>query len=148
MRIRNMEQADLERVSALEQESFSMPWSKEAFQDALKMKDSIYLVVEEASEIIAYCGVWVILDEGQINNVAVSAHYRNQGVGYKLLHYLLEEGEKKGIGQFTLEVRKSNSPAIHLYEKLGFQSLGIRPDFYEHPVEDAVIMTVITSRKD
>lgn len=78
--------------------------------------------------------------EGNITNVVVAEEARNKGIGTKMLRHLMEEGERNGLGAFTLEVRVSNAPAIHVYEKLGFLSEGIRPNFYEKPAEDAVIM--------
>ena len=142
-----MKKEDLEQVCAIEKEAFTLPWSREAFLEGIRMKDSIYLVACEQNVVIAYCGVWVIAGEGQINNIAVAKEYRGRGAGYELLSYLLLEGEKRGVEAFTLEVRVSNEAAIRLYEKAGFEKLGIRRGFYEKPVEDAAIMTVITSRK-
>jgi len=148
MIVRRMKKEDLEQVCAIENETFSMPWSYQSFLDSLLVKDNIYLVALEGDSVIGYCGVWVIAKEGQINNVAVKKQNRNQGVGGKMLQFLFEEGKEEKIEQFTLEVRKSNVNAIKLYDKFGFVNVGIRPHFYEKPQEDAVIMTVITSRKE
>jgi ribosomal-protein-alanine N-acetyltransferase len=84
--------------------------------------------------------VLLIAGEGNITNVAVDMALRNRGIGTRMLRYLIGEGEQKGLSAFTLEVRAGNAAAIHVYEKLGFRSEGIRPNFYEKPVEDAVIM--------
>lgn len=146
MTVQRMSKEDLEQVCELEKTIFSMPWSYQSFMDSLEKKENIYLVAVEDKEVIGYCGVWVIEKEGQINNIAVKRECRNQGVGNHILQALLEEGKKQEIEQFTLEVRKSNKHAIALYEKNGFSSLGIRPNFYEKPQEDAIIMTVITAR--
>ena len=146
--VRRMAIEDLKQVCAIENATFSMPWSYQSFLDSLNKKNNIYLVAEENNIILGYCGVWVIEKEGQINNIAVKEEYRNQGVGNQILQFLLKEGKNEEIEQFTLEVRKSNVNAISLYKKLGFLNLGIRPNFYEKPREDAVIMTVITSRND
>lgn len=139
--IRRMETKDVEEVALLEQSIFSRPWSKDDFLDSLQPdKENIYVVVERENQIVAYCGMWCILGEGQINNVAVSEEYRGNGYGYQLLQYLIELGNKQGITAYTLEVRESNCSAIKLYEKIGFQNVGIRKKFYDKPTENAVIM--------
>lgn len=138
--IRKMTEADLVQVAENEAECFSSPWSEKAFADTLTRPEMIYLVAEKDGKVVGHCGVTNILGEGEITNVAVSEPYRRCGIGEKMLMQLLAEGEAAGILEFTLEVRAGNSAAIHLYEKLGFLSEGIRPGFYEHPKEDALIM--------
>lgn len=140
MIIRRMEPEDIPQVAEIEKNTFSMPWSEMAFHDTLKREDTLYLVAEEQGEILGYCGLWQSFNEGEIPNVAVNASNRRRGVGQALLTELLQQGEKRGITAFTLEVRVGNRRAISLYEKLGFRSVGIRPHFYVEPVEDAVIM--------
>ena len=138
--IRKMDLKDVKEVSILEEKTFSMPWSAQAFVTLLGEKDTLYLVAEEENGIVGCCGVTNIVGEGNINNVVVEEKLRGTGVATKLLTELLKRGEKMGILEFTLEVRRSNTAAIHLYEKVGFQSEGIRPKFYEKTVEDAIIM--------
>lgn len=148
MVFRKMEKEDLEQVCKIEKDSFTLPWSYKSFSESLKKEANLYLVAEEKEEILAYCGVWVIAGEGQINNIAVKKEKQSEGIGSALLCFLFKEGKQRQIQQFTLEVRESNKKAIRLYEKMGFEKLGIRPGFYERPKEDAWIMTVITSMKD
>lgn len=140
MQIRAMMEADLPKVCAIEAENFSMPWSYDSFLDSLKDEKNVYIVAEEQGEILGYCGMWGVVGEGQINNVSVSKKHQNKGVATALFQRFLEEGRKKGIKSFTLEVRESNAPAIAIYEKFHFQVAGIRKNFYERPVENAVIM--------
>lgn len=140
MVIRKMTEQDLEAVCEIENKIFSMPWSKKDFETSLVNGDNIYLVVLIEKEIVAYCGLWGVLGEGQINNVAVKEQYRNQKIGYKMLSELIDMGKKNRLKQFTLEVRKSNHFAIRLYEQLGFYCEGIRKGFYDTPKEDALIM--------
>lgn len=140
IKVRHMKEADTQAVAALEQEIFSMPWSRQAFSDALQDAKALYLVAEEDDRIVGYCGVYNIVGEGDIMNVAVAGEARNRGVANIMLTNLLKEGAAGGIEAFTLEVRSSNAPAIHLYEKLGFVTEGIRKNFYEKPTEDALIM--------
>ncbi len=140
--IREMTLADVDRVCVLEEMAFSMPWHKESFVEMIENKDALYLVADdEQSGVIGCCGVRSIVGEGDITNVVVHPDFRQKGVAYKMLTQLLLRGEQDfGIKEFTLEVRYSNIGAIHLYEKLGFVSEGIRKKFYEEPVEDALIM--------
>ncbi len=138
--IRPMEQGDIECVSRIEAECFSMPWSAAAYGKALEDDKCLYLVAILDDTIVGMCGVMNILGEGDINNVAVTASERGQGIAFAMLSELIRRGEKLGIVDYTLEVRVSNQAAIHTYEKLGFVSEGIRPKFYEKPEEDAMIM--------
>ena len=140
IKIRAMQDADVEQVSRLEEETFSMPWSRESFLSMIHNKNARYYVAEEDGCIVGGCGVLMAAGEGNITNVVVDKNFRNQGIGTRMLQYLIEEGRKNGLCAFTLEVRVSNAQAIHVYEKLGFFSEGIRPDFYEKPKEDAMIM--------
>lgn len=138
--IREMKEADIPFVCDIENSIFSKPWSASSFLSSIKDINNIYLVVEEEEQIIGYCGLWGIVGEGQINNVAVKKECRNNGIGRKMLQKLLELGKENGLEEFTLEVRVSNKNAIHLYHSLSFKDAGIRKDFYEEPVEDAIIM--------
>lgn len=140
--IREMNLADVDTVCVLEEMAFSMPWHKESFIEMIENKDALYLVADdEQAGVIGCCGVRSIVGEGDISNVVVHPDFRKKGVAYDMLTQLLTRGDKDfGIKEFTLEVRLSNIGAIHLYEKLGFVSEGIRKNFYEEPVEDALIM--------
>ncbi|MBQ8185217.1 MAG: ribosomal protein S18-alanine N-acetyltransferase [Lachnospiraceae bacterium] len=140
LQIRFMEERDLDQVAAIEKKYFSMPWSRRNFLDSLKLAHTIYVVAEIDSRIAGYCGCYQMLEEAEIVNVAVDETFRGRGIGYRMLTELMRLGEKQGAFAYTLEVRVSNAPAIRLYESLGFESLGIRKNFYEKPVEDAMIM--------
>lgn len=138
--IRPMEIGDLEAVCLLEASIFSSPWKYNDFLTSIEDNNNIYLVVELGQEIVAYCGLWGVAGEGQINNVAVKEEYRKKHIGYEMLNKLLEYGQSIELKEFTLEVRSSNTGAITLYHKLGFKDAGIRKDFYSKPKEDAIIM--------
>ena len=138
--IRSIEQEDIECVSCIEAECFSMPWSADAYRKVLEDDKCLYLVASLNGSVVGMCGVMNILGEGDIHNVAVTAAQRGQGIAFAMLCELIRRGEERGIVDFTLEVRVSNQAAIHTYEKLGFVSEGIRPKFYEKPIEDAMIM--------
>ena len=106
----------------------------------MRQKETIYLVAYEKEILAEYCGLLQSFDEADITNVAVVEKFRGKGVATELLEQLFLRGYERGIENFTLEVRVGNAPAIHLYEKLGFERSGIRPNFYEKPKEDALIM--------
>ena len=130
----------VDQVCVLEEEAFSMPWHKESFLEMIANENACYLVALMGEEVVASCGLRHIVGEGEITNVVTKNTMRGKGVGRKILLRLLEEGSKMGAEAFTLEVRVSNAPAIHLYESLGFVSEGVRKNFYEDPTEDALIM--------
>ena len=138
--IRPMTEEDLLQVETIEQESFSLPWSFDAFKSTLNREDTLYLVAEEESVILGYCGMYISFDEGEIPNVAVKKEFRSQGIGEVMMNELLSRAGERGVCSAFLEVRKSNEAAKRLYEKLGFEEAGIRKNFYEFPKEDAVIM--------
>lgn len=140
IQFREMTRQDVAQVAKLEKETFSTPWTEQDFIEMIDADYAYYLVVEEDGAIIGGCGLRNIVGEGEITNVVIHPRYRNRGIGMHMLSRLLEDGEKMGIQAFTLEVRESNAPAIHLYERIGFQPEGMRKDFYQNPTEDAVIM--------
>lgn len=140
MKIRLMEEKDIEQVYEIETSTFSKPWSKKDFQQSVQNQEHIYLVAEEQECILGYCGMWCIAGEGQITNVAVAKEHRGKGIADKMFACFLEEGYLHNVQAFTLEVRVSNQVAISLYQKYGFENAGIRKKFYEEPTEDAMIM--------
>ena len=140
MLIRRMTEQDCIPVAQIEADSFSDPWSLSAFTETVRMQNYVYLVAEEEGEILGYCCFISVLDEGEIPNVCVKASARGSGVGRRLMERLIEEAKERNLTVLYLEVRKSNAPARHLYESLGFEEDGIRKGFYEFPKEDAVLM--------
>lgn len=138
--IRRLQDSDIDELSAIEAASFSMPWSPNDFRDLLTRDYCLYLVALIDGRIAGCAGLTNLCNEGNIDNVVIAEEFRGKGVGTKLLAELIVQGKAEGIDAFTLEVRVSNAPAIHVYEKLGFVSEGIRPRFYERPIEDAMIM--------
>lgn len=140
IKIRPMTETDLEQVECLERDCFSTPWSKTAFFEALQNPVYRFYVAEENGIIVGQAGVIISFSEGELTNVAVSAAHRKRGIAHELLQYIFSDVRNDNVTEFTLEVRSGNKAAIALYEKLGFQSEGIRKNFYEKPTEDAVIM--------
>ena len=141
MRIEKMTAASIDAVAAIEAECFSHPWSKKSLEESLEKENSLFLVAVEDEKVIGYVGMEVIVDEGYIFNVAVSADYRRRGVGYALVRELVTYSMKNSLCFITLEVRESNSAAISLYSKFGFIKAGERKNYYSDPTEAAVLMT-------
>lgn len=139
--IRNMAIEDLERVMEIEMESFTTPWPWDSFLlEITKNKLARYIVAEIDGLVVGYGGIWLIIDEGHITNIAVDKRYRGIGVGKKIIEGLIELCKNNSINSMTLEVRKSNIVAQKLYKKYGFVEAGIRPNYYSDDKEDAIIM--------
>ncbi len=139
--IREMLIEDVDQVIEVEKNSFSTPWSKEAFN--LEITKNIlarYLVAELEDKIVGYGGLWLIVDEGHITNIAVDEGHRNKGIGSLLLEGLIKICKEWNSKSMTLEVRESNEEAKNLYKKYGFKEYGIRPGYYADDNEDAIIM--------
>ena len=137
---RPMQKDDVAAVAQMEQEYFSQPWSERAFHEALKKEEYFYMVAEEEGCVLAYCGMYRVLDEGDITQVAVRSDVRGRGIGRGLLQDFMQKGIAQGIEAYTLEVRVSNQSAIHMYEACGFVTECVRKGFYDAPKEDAYIM--------
>lgn len=140
MTIRELRPEDVGPLSAIEEKAFSMPWSAEDFARLIRDRNSLYLVAVVDGHVVGSCGVTNVSGDGEIDNVVVDESYRNRGIATALLAETLRRGRDMGVKAFTLEVRVSNAAAIHVYEKAGFVSEGIRPRFYEKPTEDALIL--------
>ena len=138
--VRDLREEDLDDVCRIEESSFSMPWKREDFEDLIVSDNSIYLVILADDKVVGAAGYTFNGFEGYINNVVIDIDYRGQKLGNVLMKELLSVGRKNGVPEFTLEVRVSNTPAIKLYESLGFKSEGVRKNFYERPTEDAMVM--------
>jgi len=131
---------DIKNVLEVENKSFTIPWHEESFVQELTNNIAVYLVAKIEGKAVGYVGVWKILNEGHITNIAVHPNYRNKGIGRALVSELLLLCTKDGIETFTLEVRKSNLIAQKLYKDFGFVEAGIRKKYYSDNNEDAIIM--------
>ena len=140
MEIIQMDLSHAQQVAQLEQACFSDPWSLQAVTGEITNPLSLWLVAVEENRVIGYIGSQSVLGEADMMNLAVSQDARGKGIGAKLVLALMERLRQNGVYHLTLEVRVSNAPAISLYQKLGFQSIGRRPNYYYHPKEDALIM--------
>ncbi len=138
--IRKMQGSDLQEVCEIEKENFSLPWSEKSFLESMERTDTVFLVALAGEEVAGYIGCYCIAGTGEITNVAVKASHRRKGIGGMMLQKLYEEGAALDTQEYFLEVRESNDAAIGLYSRQGFVKEGVRKNFYEKPVENAVIM--------
>lgn len=139
--IKPMQKEDIDFVLDIEKNAFGEHhWSKSSFFDELSNNLANYFCILSNNNIIGYAGFWHIIDEAHITTIAIKKDFRRQKFGEFLLSHIIEECLKKDIKYITLEVRVSNIPAIKLYEKYGFKSLGTRKNYYQDNNEDALIM--------
>jgi [ribosomal protein S18]-alanine N-acetyltransferase len=132
---RTLSLADLDEILAIEQASFTNPWTRDMYLRELQNPDVSFLWVLRSPDtgIVAFCSFWLVLDEVHINNLAVRGDFRGQGVGKTLLERVLIEAASRGA-------RRSNEAARRLYERLGFEVAATRPNYYASPPEDALIL--------
>ncbi len=131
---------DIDEIMAIEQEAFSMPWSKESYLAELKNHFAYYTVCDVGGKIAGYGGIWIVFEEAHITNVAVSAEYRRQGIGAAIMLELEKQAREKKALRILLEVRPSNEPALKTYRKLNYLPNNVRPEYYSDNGEDALIM--------
>ena len=134
------EEKDLLSVMELDREAFFDPWSRDTWQGELQNKIAVWIVEELEGQIVGYAGIWVVAGEAQVMRVAVRKELRNQGLGLALTQALIQKAWEAGAEAITLEVRESNVSAQKVYERCGFVSEGVRPNYYEDTHEGAVIM--------
>ncbi|MBR1775639.1 ribosomal protein S18-alanine N-acetyltransferase [bacterium] len=140
--IKPMTKDDVEAVVEIEKEAYGKHhWAKSSFYDEMSNNLARYYAVKTLNgELVGYAGTWHIIDEGHITTIAVKNDYLRNHIGEAIIHSIIEDCYKDGVKYLTLEVRVSNTPAIKLYEKYGFQSLGTRKGYYQDNNEDALIM--------
>ena len=139
----------LDDILLMEQQCFSVPWTRD--QLAAQMSDSMYIFLaaeDESGRAVGYVGLMYVLDEGYISNVAVSPSRRREGIADMLLTELYARAKAKKLSFLTLEVRESNAPAKSLYKKHGYTEVGMRKGYYSLPKEDAVLMTCFLSEEE
>ncbi len=140
---RKMTTDDIAQIVAIEEASFPTPWTADAFHRELKMNEyAHYVVIEKDDVVIGYCGLWIIIDESHITNIAILPEYRGQKLGDALLKEVMDQAKEMGAKTMTLEVRVSNEVAKQLYRKYGFQNGGIRKRYYTDNYEDGLVMWV------
>ena len=135
-----MTAADVDGMHHVEQATFAVPWSRASIEAELTNPCARYLVARENGEVIGYAGMWLVIDEGHVTNVAVRADKRGQGIGKELMKRLIQLAADSGMIWMTLEVRRSNKVAQNLYHTFGFVDVGYRKRYYEDNQEDALLM--------
>ena len=140
IQIKQMTDAHVAQIAALEKLCFSDPWSENSVASELNNPLSLWLVALDGETVAGYVGSQSVLDGADMMNIAVHPDYRRQGIARELVAELTDALAEKGVKILALEVRQSNAPAIALYEQLGFQQVGLRPNYYRNPRENALIM--------
>ena len=135
-----MEQIHVPQVAALEAVCFADPWSEESVAGELSNPLSYWLVAMDGDRVAGYVGSQTVLGEADVMNVAVDPAYRGRGIGRMLMDGLQNALKAQSVYSLTLEVRPSNTPAVTLYESLGYVQVGRRPNYYHKPKEDALIL--------
>ena len=129
-------------INEIEKLCFSLPWSRQALISQLPDDMHMFIAaIGDDGQVLGYVGMMYVLDEGYISNVAVSPEHRRLGIADALINALIDRANEKDLSFVTLEVRKSNIPAIELYIKNGFSEVGLRKNYYTKPTEDAILMT-------
>lgn len=140
MIIREMKLTDAPAVAHLETVCFSDPWSEKSIASEVHNPLAYWLVAEDNGNVVGYVGSQSVLDAADMMNLAVAPEYRKRGIGRLLVNALTQHLQAKGVIALLLEVRVTNSDAISLYTKLGFEQVGRRPRYYRNPTEDALIL--------
>lgn len=139
--IRLMTMDDIDDIMEIELSSFNIPWSRASFvSELISNKFAKYIIARIGNKVVGYAGMWKVLDEGHITNIAVHPEYRQRKIGTGLVEVLLSLAQEIEISKLTLEVRRSNTVAQTLYKKFGFEALGFRKKYYADNQEDALIM--------
>lgn len=135
--------SDIDDILGIEQASFTVPWSREAFyREIVENQFAYYLVIEDSFQPIGYCGIWLVMDEAHVTNIAILPSYRGRHLGEMLMKEAIKLARTQGARTMTLEARVSNHVAQNLYKKLGFEAGGIRKNYYSDNGEDALVMWV------
>jgi ribosomal-protein-alanine N-acetyltransferase len=135
-----MRPSDVQDVMLIERRSFTAPWEESTFRGLMRRPSAALLVAESEERVVGFSVLWFIADEGELGDLAVLPELRGRGVGHLLLERSVREAAERKIRVLYLEVREGNADARRLYERAGFEVVGVREDYYVSPVEDAVVM--------
>ena len=141
MIIREMNVTDIPAIVEIENSCFTHPWSEKSITESFENPSNVFYVAEFMGNVVGYIGLSIMADEGYILNVAVLENSRQKGIGKSLLEKIIQLSQNRKLQFVTLEVRISNVVAISLYEKLGFEKVGKRKEYYNNPKEDALLLT-------
>ena len=140
LRFESLHESHLPAILAIEGVVNGSPWSERSFRNEIDHPHGVFLVALEEGKVVGYGGLWLVIDEAHVTNVAVAPDHQRQGVGRRLMIALLDLAKRRGMTCATLEVRAGNAPALHLYESLGFERSALRRGYYPDNKEDAVVM--------
>ncbi|MGQ0713282.1 MAG: ribosomal protein S18-alanine N-acetyltransferase [Gemmatimonadaceae bacterium] len=132
--------SDIDAVATIEAAAFADPWSRQAFEAALRERHARFRVARSPEGVIGYVIAWFIMDEGEIANLAVAPSARRRGVAIALLDVVIDDARASGLSRLFLEVRESNAAARALYAARGFKPVARRTRYYRKPVEDAIVL--------
>lgn len=138
--MRKMTPMDLDQVMVIENESFTLPWSRHSYENELNNIYASYLVIDHEGDVAGYGGIWVVFDEAHITNVAIAKAFRCRGWGRRLMMDLEKVARTKRAARILLEVRPTNLAALSMYFDLGYEVTGLRKQYYSDNLEDAVVM--------
>ena len=138
--VRSMRPADLAEVMAIERRSFTAPWEESTFRGLMRRPTASLLVAEREGEVVAYSVTWFAADEAELGDIAVLPESRGGGLGRRMLEEAVAACRKRGTRSLFLEVREANRVARQLYHSAGFEVVGVRKQYYNEPVEDAIVM--------
>ncbi|CAN5674168.1 ribosomal protein S18-alanine N-acetyltransferase [soil metagenome] len=138
--LRNMTTNDVPAIVEIERESYSVPWSESTFRGLLRRRDAELVVAALDEQVVGYAAFWCVVDQGELGNVAVTAAARRRGVGERLVGEVIRRAAGRGVREVFLEVRPSNAGARRLYDRFGFVPVGRRRNYYQEPVEDALVL--------
>jgi ribosomal-protein-alanine N-acetyltransferase len=138
--LRSMRETDLASVLEVERASYSVPWSEATFRGLLRRRDAGTVVATVDGRVQGHAVYWHVLDQGELGNVAVAPAARGRGLAAQLIREVIRRASDNGVRELFLEVRPSNESARHLYETFGFQQVGRRRNYYQEPVEDALVL--------
>jgi ribosomal-protein-alanine N-acetyltransferase len=133
-------EADLEAIDEIEQHSFKSPWPRETFAAELAREHARVDVARLDGRVVAFCNYWLVATEVHIHVIATHPDFRGRGIARRLLDHVLAQARQTGYALATLEVRRSNEPAIALYERAGFRTVHVRARYYQDDGEDALVM--------
>ena len=142
MTVNPMNETHIPQIAQLETICFSEPWSENALRETLDDPKAVFFAAVEEDTVLGYAGMHDIIGEGYVDNIAVFPEHRGKGIGEALTTALIDYSRDAKLAFLTLEVRAGNVPAVSLYQKLGMKEEGRRKNFYRHPTEDALIMTL------
>ena len=137
--VKPMDQNTALAVAEIEAVCFSSPWPAQSFLNILNNNNALYLVAEEDAEVLGYIGIFDLIDEFSIINVATHPNHRKKGIARRLMEEIHQRAKEKNCPLVTLEVRESNIPARSLYERFGYTECGRDKNYYSDPTEDAIL---------